>query len=98
MKKGILAVVAGEQVKRGDLAAVCEIETDSVICGFYDSEFGIICLESVGGEPQLFDEEKIRILGKIVGVCSSETSTDGKMIVEPINVWFYYLKAETFNP
>ena len=86
LKKGILAVVAGGQIKRGDLAAVCEIETDSVSCGFYDSEFGIICLESIGREPQLFDEEKIKILGKIVGVCSSEASADGKMIVEPINI------------
>lgn len=84
LKKGSLAVVAGGQIKRGDLAAVCEIETDTVSCGFYDSEFGIICLESAGVEPQLFDKDKVKILGKIVGVCNFET--DGKMMVEPLNL------------
>jgi tetratricopeptide (TPR) repeat protein len=86
LKKDSLAVVAGEKLKRGDLAAICEIETDEVSCGFYDSEFGIVCLESNSGEPQLFDEEKIKILGKIVGVCSSETAADGKVTVELINI------------
>lgn len=84
LKKDSLAVVANEKINRGDLAAICEIETDEVSCGFYDSGFGIVCLESNSGEPQLFDEEKIKILGKIVGVCSSEAA-DGKLTVKPIN-------------
>ncbi len=84
LKKGSLAVAVNEKVNRGDLTAICETETDLVSCGFYDSEFGIICLDGINSEPQLFDEEKVKILGKIVGVCSSETDADGKMIVEPI--------------
>lgn len=84
LKKGSLAIVVNEKIKRGDLTAVSERETDLVICGFYDSEFGIICLDGIKTEPQLFDEENVKILGRIVGVCSSET--DGKMIVEPINL------------
>ena len=85
LKKGSLAIVVNEKVNRGDLTAISETETDLVSCGFYDSEFGIICLDGINTEPQLFEEEKIKILGKIVGVCSS-SETDGKMIVEPINI------------
>lgn len=84
LKKGSLAVVVNEKIQRGDLTAVCETETDLVSCGFYDSEFGIVCLDAINTEPQLFEEEKVKILGKIVGVCGSET--DGRMIVELINI------------
>jgi SOS-response transcriptional repressor LexA len=84
LKKGSLAVVVNEKVNRGDLTAISETETDSISCGFYDSEFGIICLDGINTEPQLFEEEKVKILGKIVGVCASETG--GKMTVEPINI------------
>lgn len=86
LKKGSLAVVVNEEITRGDLTAVAEKETDLVSCGFYDSEFGIICLDGINIEPQLFDEEKIKILGKIVGVCSSEKDSDGKLIVELIKI------------
>jgi tetratricopeptide (TPR) repeat protein len=86
LKKDSLAIVAKENVKPGDLAAIAEIANDSVSCGFYDSDFGIVCLEGTNSELQLFDEKDIKILGKIVGVCKSEKSADGKMIVEPINL------------
>lgn len=86
LKKGSLAIVANEKVECGDLTAICETETESVSCGFYESEFGIICLDGINTEPQLFDEKKIKILGKIIGICSSETDADGKLIVEPINI------------
>lgn len=86
LRKGSLAVVTKDKIERGDLVALTEIENDSVLCGFYDSDFGIVCLEGIGSEPQLFDESAIKILGKIVGVCHSEKNSDGKMRVEPINL------------
>ncbi len=82
--EGSMAVIAKETIKRGDLAAIVEKENDSVTCGFYDADFGIICLEGIDSEPQLFDENDIEILGKIIGVCASEKTSDGKMKVEPI--------------
>lgn len=85
LRKDSLAVVASEKINPGDLAAIVEIENDSISCGFYDKAFGIVCLEGIGSEPQLFDEKDIRILGKIIGVCKSEKNFDGKMNVEPIN-------------
>lgn len=86
LRKDSLAVVAKEKVKRGDLVAIAETLNDSVSCGFYDADFGIVCLEGMSSEEvQLFDERDVRILGKIVGVCKAEKSADGKMIVEPID-------------
>ncbi|MET0751761.1 MAG: hypothetical protein ABWZ66_00175 [Pyrinomonadaceae bacterium] len=85
LRKDSLAVVANEKVTGGDLAAIVETATDAISCGFYDAAFGIVCLEGINSEPQLFDEKDVRILGKIIGVCKSEKSPDGKMIVEPIN-------------
>lgn len=83
LKNSLAVIVPTGDVSRGDLIAVEEIENKSVSCGFYDNEFGIVCLEGYDGEPLLFDEEKIRIIGKIVGVANAKTD-DGKLIVEPI--------------
>lgn len=84
--KDSLAVVVSEQVKRGDLIALSELSDDSVSCGFYDADFGIVCLEGTNAEPQLFDEKDVRIIGKIIGVCRKGKDSDGKMIVDPINI------------
>ena len=86
LQKGSLAVVTKNNIKRGDLVAIQEIATDSVMCGFYDSDFGVVCLEIVDGEPKLFDENEIEILGKIIGVGNSHKDSKGKIIVEPINL------------
>jgi tetratricopeptide (TPR) repeat protein len=86
LDKGSLAVVTKDSIARGDLIAVMEVSTESVLCGFYDAEFGIVCLEGIGSEPLLFDENEIKILGKIIGVCRSEKSADGQMTVEPIKL------------
>ena len=71
IKQGSLAIVAPEVVKRGDLVAITENDSEQVICGAYDSEFGIVCLERDDDDPQLFNENDIRILGKIIGVCNT---------------------------
>ncbi len=86
LKKGSLAVVARGKVTRGDLVAVSEIANDAVICGFYDAEFGIVCLEGAGSEPLLFDENEISVLGKIIGVCRTEKGSGGKLPVEPLQL------------
>lgn len=82
--KGALAVVAKTKVKPGDLVAVAGVESGEVSCGFYDADFGIVCLEDAAGEPQIFDESEVRMLGKIVGVCNSGRNPDGKMVVEAL--------------
>ena len=84
--KGSLAIVVKAKVKRGDLIAVAEVESGEVSCGFYDADFGIVCLEGADGEPQIFDEKEIRILGKIVGVSNSGRTEDGKMVVEALKI------------
>ena len=83
LKNSLAVIVPTDDVRCGDLIAVEEVENSCVSCGFYDNEFGIICLEGYDGEPLLFDEEKIRIIGKIVGVANDKT-VDGKLIVEPL--------------
>jgi tetratricopeptide (TPR) repeat protein len=85
LAKGSLAVVVKEDVKRGDLVAIAEIGNDMVSCGYYDAEFGMTCLEGADGDLQMFDEQDVRILGRIVGVCNTGKNPDGKMIVEPVN-------------
>ena len=84
--KGSLAVVVSEKIKRGDLVALVELKTDLVSCGFYDSDFGIVCLEAGGSEPQLFDKADVKILGKIVGVSNAEKNADGSMEVLPLDL------------
>ena len=82
--RGSLAVTVDEKVKRGDLVAAVERDSGAVVCGYYDSDFGMVCLESGSGQPYLFDENAITIKGKIIGVCRDGQNADGKMIVEPI--------------
>ncbi|MEO6655517.1 MAG: tetratricopeptide repeat protein [Pyrinomonadaceae bacterium] len=84
--KGSLAIVVKAKIDRGDLIALVELETNEVSCGFYDSEFGIVCVEGTSGEPQIFDETAVRVLGKIVGVCNSSKDKDGKMAVESLDL------------
>ncbi len=84
LKDSLAVVVPADKIKRGDLIAAEETETGYVSCGFYESEFGLVCLEAEDSEPLLFDEGKINIIGKIVGV-ALERSADGKLIVEPIS-------------
>ena len=86
LQKGSLAVVTKSALKRGDLVAINEIATDSVMCGFYDSDFGLVCLEGIGEEPRLFAESEIEILGKIVGVGKTDKKIKGKIQVEPLNL------------
>jgi tetratricopeptide (TPR) repeat protein len=88
LQKGSLAVVTKSELKRGDLVAVNEIETDSVMCGFYDfdADFGLVCLEGIGEEPRFFNEAEIEILGKIVGVGKTDKNSKGKIEVKPLNL------------
>lgn len=86
LRRGSLAVVVPSEVKRGDLVAVMEIETESVSCGFFDTDFGIVCLEAGGSEPQLFSDSDVRVLGKIVGVCDTEPGADGTMNVRALEL------------
>lgn len=83
--RGSLAVIVKDEIKTGDLVAVADKTTDEISCGFFEKEFGIICLEGSGSEPQLFDENDVVILGRIVGVCNSEKNADGKMIVQAVD-------------
>lgn len=84
LKQNSLAIVADENVDRGDLAAILQVDDGSVFCGFYDSDFGIVCLAGIDSEPQLLDEKDIKILGKIVGVCDPEKNSDGKLVVRSL--------------
>ena len=86
LRKGLLAIVAREKIKRGDLVAITELENNLVSCGYYDADFGVVCLESGTSEVRLFDEKDVEIFGKIIGVCQSEKNPDGKMIVEPLTL------------
>ena len=84
LSKGSLAIVVDEEVKRGDLVAMEDPKTGSVRCGLFDREFGLVCLDSGDGEPQLFDEDEIKILGKIVGVGDDRKPGSGEIVVEPV--------------
>jgi hypothetical protein len=84
LPKGALAVVVPREVGRGDIVAIAENEGGSIVCGVYDSEFGIVCLDRGDDEPLLFDENEISILGKIVGVGRNGKAADGKMHVEAL--------------
>ncbi len=84
LKKNSLAIVVDEEVNRGDLAAVMEIEDGSVYCGRFDMDFGIVCLEGFDSEPYLLNDNEVKILGKIVGYCDTEFDENGKLIVKEL--------------
>ena len=86
LARGSLAVAVPDKVRRGDLVALLELSNDSVICGFYDCDFGIVCLEVGGSEPQLFNKSDVKVLGKIVGVCADEKNADGTLDVLPLDL------------
>lgn len=82
---GALVMVAlNVKVVRGDIVAISEIETDEIRCGFYDRDFGIVCLERCDGTPELFDESSIKVIGKIVGQVSQEKDEAGRCVVTPV--------------
>ena len=76
LSRGSLAVVVPCRVRRGDLVALMEFDSDLVSCGFFDKDFGIVCLEAGNSEPLLFSESDVKILGKIVGVCDASKIGD----------------------
>ena len=86
LSRGSLAVVVPSAVRRGDLVALIEHENDLVSCGFYDSDFGIICLETGAAEPQLFNQSDVTVLGRIVGVCDAAGTSDETMDVRALNL------------
>ncbi len=81
---GSLALVVKDKLRRGDAVALMENETREVSCGFYDADFGIVCLEGSSDQPQLFNEDDVTLLGKIIGVCKEKKNADGRMVVEAI--------------
>lgn len=86
LAKGSLAIVAKTDISKGDLVALSEIVSNEVSCGFYDADFGIVCLDNADGDPLVFNETDVQILGKIVGVCNSGRDKDGRMAVEVLNL------------
>jgi hypothetical protein len=81
---GSLALVVEGEPDRGEPAAIMEISSGEISCGIYDADFGIVCLEGQNGEPVLFDEAAVKVLGKIVGVCRDRRNAHGHMVAEPL--------------
>lgn len=84
IKPEMLAIIVNEKVEKGDLVAIAELKDDAVRCGYYDEYFGVVCLEGIGSEPLLLNENEINLLGKIVGFCDPKKKVDGKLEVIPI--------------
>jgi tetratricopeptide (TPR) repeat protein len=85
LRTGTLAVIADDKVERGDLVAIEDLSDNSVRCGLFDSDFGLVCLERGDSDPELFDENTVRVLGRIVGVADNTIRTrSGELIVQPI--------------
>jgi tetratricopeptide (TPR) repeat protein len=81
IKRNSLLAVAETAVKNGDLIAVLENETQTVIIGTLQNEFGVTALEMPDSMP-IFLDEKHKILGKIIGT--------GKVENEQIIVKVFY--------
>ena len=83
LMRGTLAIAADAPIKRGDMAALRELDSGEIVCGFYDSEFGVVCLEGCDSVPQLFDEGTVDLIGKIIGKAGNPNE-HGKRVVTPI--------------
>lgn len=84
IRSGSLVIAAETpKIERGDLVAVSEIESGEISCGFYDLDFGVMCLESCDLEPRLFDPDQVTIIGKVIGI-AAEPDGNGLRTVTPI--------------
>ena len=83
VEPGSLVIAVPAPIGRGDLVAVREIESGEISCGFYDLDFGVLCLETCDSEPRLFDRDEVTIIGKIVGI-AGEPNEKGARKVSPI--------------
>jgi hypothetical protein len=54
-------------VKKSDLVGCLIKEDKQAYLGFYDSDFGIICLDIPNSEPLIFDENEVESFGKVIG-------------------------------
>lgn len=84
LKKGNLAIVVKGPVETGDLVAIFNNETDLASIGFFENQYGLICLENYSREPELLDENQVTIMGKIVGYSDPETNENDCYEVKPI--------------
>lgn len=84
LERGRFAIVVESEIEKGDLVAISDNETELVSIGFFDRDFGLIALENRLSEPELFNENQITILGKIIGYCEPEINSRGRYTVQPI--------------
>jgi len=83
IERGSLVVAVRATIERGDLVAVRENGSGEISCGFFDLDFGVLCLETCDSEPRLFDRDDVTVIGKIVGI-ASEPDKKGVRKVSPI--------------
>ena len=83
IQRNSLVVSAKAEVQRGDLVAVQEKDSGEISCGFYDLEFGVLCIEDCDSEPRLFDPSEVEVIGKIIGI-AGDPDSDGTRTVHPI--------------
>ena len=83
IQRNSLVISVKVDVARGDLVAVREINSGEISCGFYDFEFGVLCIEDCDSEPRLFDPGEVEIIGKIIGI-AGEADASGHRTVAPI--------------
>lgn len=84
IENGSLVIsVESAEIGRGDLLAVSENASGEISCGFYDLDFGVLCVETCNSDPRLFDPSDVTIVGKIVGIVS-EPDQNGLRNVTPI--------------
>ncbi|MEQ1765359.1 MAG: tetratricopeptide repeat protein [Pyrinomonadaceae bacterium] len=79
----LVIAVESSEIRRGDLVAVAENHSGEISCGFYDLDFGVLCVETCESEPRLFDPGEVTIVGKIVGI-AGEPDQNGLRSVVPI--------------
>ena len=86
IRNGSLVIAAEtEKIERGDLVALSENHSGEISCGFYDLDFGVLCVETCDSEPRLFDPSDVAIIGKIIGI-AGEPDANGSRTVAPIQL------------
>lgn len=80
VRPGDLVIAVETRIERGDLIAISENESGEISCGFYDLDFGVLCVETCDAEPTLFDRDSVTIIGKIVGI-ADEPDGNGDRVV-----------------
>jgi hypothetical protein len=89
--QGCLAIFVTGEAANGALSVITIKNGNSVMIGFVSCDMGMVALERpfyhMGHlETEIFDEDEVEILGKVVGYCEPDPDEKGKFEIKMMKI------------